>query len=797
LPEIAPAELATLRTLRDVVRRLDTNASASSNPVETPAERKSGVAGVAEPRGKADRALFLMTPRLVPAASADFDITRRRAGEVIYVTNEAPEIAAELVRILRDRNIAAELVTAVPARGSAVISLAGLGRELGTKSGLPVHLAALSSARAVAHHPQVEERLFVTVQGANGFGLAGDPGEGRWGAGLAGIAKTAGREWPGAGVKAIDVAEGARPEHIAQWIAAELLSGGAEAEVAFAADGSRYAVVCAPDGPAPNIGLPLPDGGVVIVSGGARGVTARAAEALAAEGGLRLALLGRTKMAQAQGELAESSNVIQLTKLLAARAEAQGEVIDLIAVKASACELAASNELRANLARLAERGIQAMYLAVDVRDATAVAAAVDRVRSHWGPISGIVHGAGILGDKRIADLSDTQFADVYETKVKGLQSLLDATRADPIRLVAVFSSIAARTGNAGQAAYAAGNDVLNKIAQHEARARGVGSVVRSYNWGPWDGGMVEPALKSHFQRQGVSLIAQTDGAEFFASDVAHARPVEIVAAASDRLPQRELKFFSRIDTMVFPELLDHQIHGRIVVPIAVVVERMLALALSARQRSDKQVLIRDLRILSGITLGLEEACRLCVRAVPMKGQSETLEITLSDETGRARYCAIAELCDVLPAKLSLPVAVGAAWPITVAEAYKSSLFHGPRLQAIESLERISADGGSARLLTEDRLGHPETERAIDIALIDGGLQLGLLWAKHQKGFVALPQRLGEVRVHRRPPRGEGLLCVFAARPRSASHIDFDFRFQTLAGECLAEIANAEFFAYQP
>ena len=48
------------------------------------------------------------------------------------------------------------------------------------------------------------------------------------------------------------------------------------------------------------------------------------------------------------------------------------------------------------------------------------------------------------------------------------------------------------------------------MAQDEARLR-PGCRVVSLNWGPWDGGMVTPALKKVFAGEGVGLIVWPRG----------------------------------------------------------------------------------------------------------------------------------------------------------------------------------------------------------------------------------------------------------------------------------------------
>ena len=109
---------------------------------------------------------------------------------------------------------------------------------------------------------------------------------------------------------------------------------------------------------------------------------------------------------------------------------------------------------------------------------------LDAVRSDIGPVKALIHGAGVLEDRLIVDKTPEQFARVFETKVVGLEILLDALEDDPLSYLILFSSVAARMGNRGQADYAMANEVLNKIAQKTALARPSCRVI-SFNWGPW------------------------------------------------------------------------------------------------------------------------------------------------------------------------------------------------------------------------------------------------------------------------------------------------------------------------
>ena len=93
-----------------------------------------------------------------------------------------------------------------------------------------------------------------------------------------------------------------------------------------------------------------------------------------------------------------------------------------------------------------------------------------------------------------------------------------------------FSSVAARTGNAGQSDYAAANEVLNRIA-HYVKQRHPEMCVRSIGWGPWQGGMVSPELQRHFESRGIGLIPIQAGADVFVDELTDGPMVEVVVGA--------------------------------------------------------------------------------------------------------------------------------------------------------------------------------------------------------------------------------------------------------------------------
>ena len=142
----------------------------------------------------------------------------------------------------------------------------------------------------------------------------------------------------------------------------------------------------------------------------------------------------------------------------------------------------AAREIRDTISAIEQAGARVRYHAVNVTNPAALGETLAEVRSGWGPITGIVHGAGVLADALIAVKTDDQFSRVFDPKVEGLRSLLAATADDPLAVLCAFSSVAAQFGNPGQCDYAMANEVLNQVLSAE-QARRTGCVVRAIGVG--------------------------------------------------------------------------------------------------------------------------------------------------------------------------------------------------------------------------------------------------------------------------------------------------------------------------
>ncbi|MET0401009.1 MAG: 2,3-dihydro-2,3-dihydroxybenzoate dehydrogenase [Cystobacter sp.] len=115
--------------------------------------------------------------------------------------------------------------------------------------------------------------------------------------------------------------------------------------------------------------------------------------------------------------------------------------------------------LAAVVAGLRERGVRAESFVVDVRDAAAVEAVVERVEREVGAISTLVNVAGVLRMGSVVDLSDKDWADTFAVNTHGVFHLSRAVarRMVPRKagVIVTVGSNAASVPRMQMAAYAA------------------------------------------------------------------------------------------------------------------------------------------------------------------------------------------------------------------------------------------------------------------------------------------------------------------------------------------------------
>ncbi|HSU57092.1 MAG TPA: type I polyketide synthase, partial [Candidatus Dormibacteraeota bacterium] len=215
--------------------------------------------------------------------------------------------------------------------------------------------------------------------------------------------------------------------------------------------------------------FPVTKRDVLLVTGGGKGIAAECALALGRDSGAALALLGRS-------------------------------------------DPKTDPELAANLKRIQAAGVSCCYVQADVTDEPAVRRAIKTAERKLGPITGVLHGAGLNTPRLISSLDADTFRQTLAPKVNGLRNVLSAVDSKRLRLLVTFSSIIARAGLPGEADYATANEWLSAMTKdfqnEHPRCRCL-----AVEWSVWAGvgmgerlGRVEALLQ-----QGITPIPTDEG----------------------------------------------------------------------------------------------------------------------------------------------------------------------------------------------------------------------------------------------------------------------------------------------
>jgi acyl transferase domain-containing protein/NAD(P)-dependent dehydrogenase (short-subunit alcohol dehydrogenase family) len=596
--------------------------------------------------------------------------------------------------------------------------------------------------------------------------------------GLNGMLNCLRHEYPDLTARAVDF-DGHADAWIAEALVRELHVDDPNPEVGYIGEeryGSETRLTALTESPFPP--HPVPDGDwVVLATGGARGITAEILAGLARPG-MRLVLVGRTPEPAAEPAAhAAAADTAALRQVLLAEARDRAQAVKPAEIERQLARRLAEREIRHNLARLRAAGATVDYVACDVRDEAALQSLLESLYATHGRIDAVLHGAGVIEDKRIPDKTPESFERVLGTKLDAAYLFSQALRPETLKLLCFFTSVAGRYGNQGQSDYAAANEVLNRLAWTLHR-RWPETRVMAINWGPWDAGMASEGVKAQFRAQGIEPIPVPAGVRFFLEELTNGprSDVELVAGKgtwgieplAPRLSEpapTNLPLIRQAPRMgpggamtvdhVFtaasdPYLLDHRIDGKLVLPAAGAAEWMAQMAAAAWpgwQVSE----IRDLRQFSGITLEAEGERAIQLRARSSSHsdagtQSITVEMI---DPGQKRPCYRATVClrqqlETAPVLADSPLPEARALP--VAEAYGRYLFHGPRFHLLETVDGVAAAGVDAtvrRSQVAQWLG-VQGHWLLDPGLLDLPPQLAIVWSRTQHGMTALPSGFGRI-----------------------------------------------------
>jgi len=636
---------------------------------------------------------------------------------VLLVADEDCAVAAAIAAQLRDLGARVERAVVAPTTGEwdhylAVLPTIAEASELP----LPAMVARVSGIALLAS----ADASVGYVQ----FG-GGDCGSGDLGdrplpqtCNAAGFARSFHLERPRSSVRVVDLAEALPAERAATLVLDELGGDANIATVGYCADGVRRVLRTDLLQPAEYVDrhLDWSAADTILVTGGAKGITAECAFELARALGVKMALVGRSP------------------------APAPGDT---------------DNAISQTLARFAAADLECQYYSCDIADRMAVADLVVRVQTDLGPVTGIVHGAGLNTPRRVEQVAPEAAIAEAAPKLLGAYNLLDALSDAPPKLFAAFSSIIGVTGMPGNAWYAFANESLLLLLKHfEQRYAPMQTVALAYSvWGEVGMGARMGSVKN-LSRMGIDAIPTDQGVSRFCrlfqrdpgmtQVVISARlggldtwtPTPLPAASDlrfiDRIlavePQVELTVRTRLTLERDPYVGDHVWRGSYLFPTVFGLEAMAqAIAYVTGEPEPPIVRFENVSLRRPIVVaaegGTEIEVHLELSERDERGERSARVGIRCEQTGFGtdHFAATVVLADAVPAGAQQPVAAGEPLPLDPqTDLYGGLLFQGDRFQRMGEIYTMTSKVASfrAELLPDAELGQ------LSFAMPAGRLVLG-------------------------------------------------------------------------
>jgi polyketide-type polyunsaturated fatty acid synthase PfaA len=645
-------------------------------------------------------------------------------------------------------------------------------------------------------------------------------------AGLSGLVKTLSHEWENVFCRIIDIPSSYTANKVENIVISELNDRQTTpVEVGFNKYGRLTLVAKATDSYALESGNSITQDSVFLVSGGAKGVTAHCVVEIAKQHHCKFILLGRS--AYQVEEASWSLNHVTEEALKKAAMQnliESGKKPTPKLIKDLIYPVMADREITQTLNNIAAAGGVAEYVSADVCNKQNVSEAIQPICDVWGDVTGVIHGAGVLADKYIEQKTIQEFDQVYNTKIMGLDSLLACCDLSKLAHLVLFSSAAGFYGNPGQSDYAIANEILNKAA-YRFKSLYPKAQVLSFNWGPWDGGMVTPELKRMFDERGVYIIPVESGAKLLASELSanSNRCVQIVvgtdmsgdaksedASIKKPLTSSLVKVFNINNSSL---LAHHKIGQNQVLPTVFAIAWMKE-ACESLYPDYQYMGIENFKLFKGIVFDGSEAEHFLIetKLVTDKDSSLAVEVSVSSElpsngNQQFHYRALVNLAlvnlalnnvkqsMVYEGELPLPQMLTAKARETVSVLYTDgSLFHGKNFQGIKQLHQVDQSG----LLMECVIDESTLAAQGEFLLVDHNVlandlvyQALLIWTNKLMSVGSLPTKTNRWQVNREVGINEVFFIKLTIIETAGQRVVGDLLLIDSDNKIIAEVSGAE------
>ncbi|WEK70392.1 MAG: SDR family NAD(P)-dependent oxidoreductase [Candidatus Chryseobacterium colombiense] len=342
-----------------------------------------------------------------------------------------------------------------------------------------------------------------------------------------GLFKSLAREFEQTNCRLISLTSPQQIEQIAEIALKEILTKDKPAEVIYKND-KRHKVDIIPSPLSTGLSeaqIQLDKDSVVLVLGGAQGITSELVKHMSQTYPCTYVLIGRS--ADPRNQAANSElEAFKTKEEIRAYLIKSGTFTSPSEIEKETIKVYKNNQILRTIRDMEQLGNTIVYQSLDLCDENGLSELINSIYEKYNRLDGVIHGAGLLEDKLFKQKTTSSFGRVFDTKVKPLRVLAEQLRTD-CQFVVLFSSIASVYGNKGQTDYAAANSVLDDYAN--ALNKKLKGKVISINWGPWKGaGMVSSTLETEYERRGISLIPLDQGKEIFLNEIKYGTESQVL-----------------------------------------------------------------------------------------------------------------------------------------------------------------------------------------------------------------------------------------------------------------------------
>jgi NAD(P)-dependent dehydrogenase (short-subunit alcohol dehydrogenase family) len=550
---------------------------------------------------------------------------------------------------------------------------------------------------------------------------------------------------------------------------------------------------------------------VVLVSGGARGITAECVIKLAERAKCKFILLGRSSVIELPSYARNGYQEADLKRLIMEDLLASGNKPLPAKVNSVFRSIQASKEINRTLEAVRQAGGQAEYLNVDITDAAALKGGIAEATARLGAVTGIIHGAGSLADKLIEKKTEQDFESVYSPKITGLENILTCVPVTQLDFLVLFSSIVGFYGNVGQSDYAIANEILNKSA-HRIKNQYPNLHVISIDWGPWEAGMVTPELKRMFEERNIQLIPVEVGARMLVDElvpnssrgtvqvVVGQAPAYPTGEVDTKLRQYQIRRVLKLESNPF--LYDHRIGDRAVLP-ATCAAAWVSNSCEQLYPGYSFFSMQQFRILKGIVFD-DSLAREHVLDLVETSKSEDGEVTFEakiwSQNGQGRtfyhYGLQVKLVRNMPeAPVEALPKVERQKIILGQSLYQNgTLFHGPTFQGVQRVQHVGPD----RLVMQVSL--PKVKENVqgqfpvqngNPYIYDAIVQCLLIWSQEFYQAPCLPSRLEQFIQYHPIPFEQTVHVSMKVAAQSETSVIGDITVQDAEGRVYVRIMGLE------